>query len=218
MLESRKKEESFYKKGKTVLIKIKDLTKVYGEKKIYNKFSMEIKEECITALLAESGGGKTTLLRIVAGLENYQEGTIEGLLGKKIAFVFQEDRLLPWLTVEQNIAFVLKGCLTEDEIAYKTEDWLKKLQLEEAKHEYPKSLSGGMRRRVALARAFCYPYDLLLLDEPFKGLQRQLKKDILTHLLEQQKKNPKTILWSAHDEEEVKGYVQEIKRIKKGTL
>jgi NitT/TauT family transport system ATP-binding protein len=178
--------------------------------------SFQIEDKKIIGIIADSGVGKTTFLRILAGLERYEKGSISSIMDKRIAYVFQEDRLLPWLTVKENIEFVLEGVVNKDQMQQSILFWLTKLYLYEVRDLYPKALSGGMRRRVALARAFCYPYDLLLLDEPFKGLQKELRHEIMTALLKQNQKSPKAILWSGHDVEELKPYAHEIYRLKEG--
>ena len=98
------------------MIEIKGLCKSYGEDYLYKDFEIEFEEGKVTALLGSSGSGKTTLIRILLGIEKYEKGQILGLENKNIAAVFQEDRLIKWLDVYNNIAFVLKSYINEDEM------------------------------------------------------------------------------------------------------
>ncbi len=128
-------------------------------------FSLDLPETGTVCLLGPSGCGKTTLLRLLAGLVVPQSGRITGLDGRRSAVVFQEDRLLPWETAWQNA--VTRPDPGQRERA---RDWLVRLGLGESLHVRPGELSGGMKRRVAMARALATQADLLLLDEPFTGL------------------------------------------------
>ncbi len=128
-------------------------------------FSLVLPPAGVVCLLGTSGCGKTTLLRLLAGLERPQAGNISGLEGRRIAMVFQEDRLLPWETAEQN-AVTVAGPAGRERAA----QWLDALGLGGSRSRRPAELSGGMKRRVAIARALAAPHDLLLLDEPFAGL------------------------------------------------
>ena len=149
------------------MIEIKDLRFSYGDKKIFDGFSISIPGG-ITCIAGMSGAGKTTLLRIIAGLEKPQAGTITGV-PDKIAYMFQEDRLLSWLTVLGNVEAVLPA--SKKELAAAA---LSDLELTDEMFRLPDDLSGGEKRRAALARALAYAGDLVLLDEPFKGLDEAL--------------------------------------------
>lgn len=142
-------------------MKVQDLCVRYGDKVVLDHFSASF-EPGITLLSGPSGFGKTTLLRTIAGLIIPEKGTITGR-PEKIGFMFQEDRLLPWLNALQNIMIVC-----DDE--QKARHYLKAVELEKEALTMPDALSGGMRRRVSFARALAYDADLLLLDEPFKGM------------------------------------------------
>ncbi|MCB0912533.1 MAG: ATP-binding cassette domain-containing protein [Propionibacteriaceae bacterium] len=128
-------------------------------------FSLDLPETGTVCLLGPSGCGKTTLLRLLAGLAVPGSGRITGLAGRRVAVVFQEDRLLPWETAWQNA--VARPDPGQRERA---RDWLLRLGLGDSLHTRPGELSGGMKRRVAMARALAAQADLLLLDEPFTGL------------------------------------------------
>ena len=151
-------------------MKIKNFCVSYGEKKVLQDFSAEFGEG-ITLLTGPSGFGKTTLLHTIAGLLEPDSGEIIGR-PERISLMFQDDRLLPWLTALQNIEIV---CDDRDRAMY----YLRAVELEKEADSKPGALSGGMRRRVALARALAYESDLLLLDEPFKGMDLPLIKRLV---------------------------------------
>lgn len=146
-------------------MKIEGLNVRYGDKLVLNNFTAEFGHG-ITCIVGPSGYGKTTLLHTIAGLVKYESGTItDG--PERVALMFQDDRLFPWLTALQNITIVCD----DEERAMK---YLKAVELEKEADSKPSSLSGGMRRRVALARALAYGGDMLILDEPFKGMDLPL--------------------------------------------
>ena len=147
------------------MIQIRDLTLRYGDKPVLDRFSLELSDSGLTALTGPSGCGKTTLLRVLAGLERPSAGTVEGIDPTRTAVLFQEDRLLPWRTAEQQIADVLPR-----ERRGEAADWLAFAELEGEGRTRPAALSGGMARRLALARCAALGGSLLLLDEPFTGV------------------------------------------------
>ena len=186
------------------MIEIKHLCKSYQEKMIYKDLNLSFEEKSITSLMAPSGYGKTTLLRILVGLEPYEKGTITGIQNQKIAYVFQEDRLLPWLSVRENIEYVLLSSMTKANDSKKVDDLLELLKLNKEQHQKVTTLSGGMRRRVALGRALAYEGDILVMDEPFRGIDKSLKEQIINGILHLHKQNPFTIICVTHDLEEAK--------------
>lgn len=147
------------------MIKIRNMTLRYGEKLVLDHFSLDLPARGLTALSGPSGCGKTTLLRAMAGLAHPQEGTVDGLDPTRTAFLFQEDRLLPWRTAAQNIADVLPRSQRKEAAR-----WLVFAELEGEAGAYPAALSGGMTQRLALARCAALGGDMLLLDEPFAGV------------------------------------------------
>ena len=159
------------------MIKLLELTLRYGDKLVLDRFSLEIPDRGLTALGGPSGCGKTTLLRVMAGLAKTEGGTVSGVDPARTAFLFQEDRLLPWRTVSQNIADVLPKSR-----AGEVGRWLAFAELEGEGDAYPASLSGGMARRLALARCAALGGELLLLDEPFAGVDSERTARILGQL------------------------------------
>ena len=124
-------------------------------------------QNSISVILGKSGCGKTTLLRILANLESYDQGEISMDRDEKISFVFQEPRLMPWLSVFQNITFGLRKEKIDLE---KIEELMNLIGLKKFEKAYPHQLSGGMQQRVALARALAYDPSIILMDEPFAAL------------------------------------------------
>lgn len=148
------------------MINIKNLSFAYDGCRIFDGFSAELsKSVCI---YGASGRGKTTLMRLIAGLEKPDSGKITGV-PERVSYMFQEDRLLPWFTAEQNVASVL----TRDRKS-EAREWLQRVELSEQADSFPSEMSGGQQRRMSLARALAYEGELLLLDEPFKGLDEAL--------------------------------------------
>lgn len=194
------------------MIEIRHLYKSYGVDRLYEDFNMVIEKGKITSILGPSGCGKTTLLRMIAGLEGYQIGEIIGTRDMTLAMIFQEDRLLPWLSVYDNLDFILKSKYTKDEREEKILNILKLLELEAYKDYMPKALSGGMKRRVAMGRAFVYDADLIIMDEPFKGLDDSLRKQLLIMLKKIWEVGRQTIIMVTHNEEEAKFISQNIYR------
>lgn len=159
------------------MITLEHITVRFGEKTVLEQFSAVLPETGITALAGPSGCGKTTLLRVLAGLQPVDAGRVA--LPGRACLLFQEDRLLPWRTVGRHITDVLskdrRGELGR---------WLAFAGLEGEENAYPSALSGGMARRLALARCAALGGDLLLLDEPFAGVDRTRTERILGYLRE----------------------------------
>ena len=163
---------------------------------VLENFSLSLPPRTV-CLLGESGCGKTTILRLIAGLESPQSGRIYGMEGRRIAYVFQEDRLLPWLTAAENIALILHGKTAREE----SMEWLGRMGMEHHADKRPAELSGGMKRRVAIARALAAQPELLLLDEPFNGLDNERWRDVAAEIT-RASKNGRQIIMITHTEEQ----------------
>ena len=172
-------------------ILIDHISKSYGETVVFRDFSARLPLGEASVITGVSGGGKTTLLRLILGLEMPDEGAITGVPARRAA-VFQEDRLCPQLTALENV-LLIAGRKRERE----ARDMLARLGLGESLAVPAAELSGGMRRRCALARALCAKFDLLTLDEPFKGLDEANRRAAMdaVHALP----GDKTVLLVTHD-------------------
>ena len=178
-------------------MQVTDLTLSFGEKQVLDRFSLKIPQG-VTVLSGPSGCGKTTLLRVIAGLEHPQSGQVEGITPAETAFLFQEDRLFPWRTVEQHLTDILPRSRWDE-----VPRWIALAGLEGEEHRRPAALSGGMRRRVAIARALAAPARVYLMDEPLKGLDRDTKQAVLS-LIREETRNGLLVLVT-HDPEEARG-------------
>ena len=161
------------------MIFVRDLCVSFGEKAVLEHFSLDIPRRGITALRGPSGCGKTTLLRVLAGLEKPDSGCVEGVTAEHTAMLFQSDRLLPWRTAQQHILDVLPREKWSEAARY-----LDMVELTGEEHAYPRQLSGGMCRRLALARCLALPGALYLLDEPFAGVDPARALRIMERLRE----------------------------------
>lgn len=181
---------------------LKKIGKKYDGVEIYKDFDLTLNEGIITCIMGPSGCGKTTLLNMIGGLIKPDSGLMEGFEGKRFSYVFQETRLLPWKTVEGNLDFVLDHSLPKEERKALTDNLLKMVKMEAFANYYPSQLSGGMAQRVSIARAFAVPSDIILMDEPFSGIDINLKQTMLQHFLEIWKNDRRTILYVTHDVDE----------------
>lgn len=159
------------------MIRIENACLSYGEKRVLDGFSLELPKAGITAFTGPSGCGKTTLLRLLGGLAAPDSGRVTGIHPEQTAFLFQDSRLLPWRTAEQHIADVLPRNRRGE-----VEAWLRFAELEGEGARYPADLSGGMARRLALARCAALGGELLLLDEPFTGVDGERRGRLMQRL------------------------------------
>ena len=157
------------------MIEMHDLTVTYDGRDVLHKVTLTVPDGAHIALMGPSGCGKTTLLRVLAGLRAPDGGSVRVSPGR-IACVFQEPRLLPWRTAAENVNAVLSD---RAQTMPQARAWLERLELGEAAEQYPAALSGGMQQRVAIARALAYDAPVLLLDEPFRGLDAALRARVI---------------------------------------
>lgn len=186
-------------------IRIRSLTKRFGKQVIFDHYRVDIPFGKVTMITGSSGCGKTTLLRIIAGLDTRYQGEVIGV-PERLSYMFQEDRLLPWFTVRQNIEFVLKDLMSTEQMSISIKSILENVFLTGHEDKYPAKLSGGMKRRVAMARAFAYPSELLLMDEPFKGLDTKLKQELMLLFKKLYVDKNKTAILVSHDESVINGF------------
>ena len=147
------------------MISFRNVSVKYDDKYIISDLSLDFPEKGAVCLFAPSGSGKTTILRLLSGLLKPSSGRISGLQGKKLALLFQENRLLPQLSALENLKLILPKERQHEALL-----WLEKMGLADSAHKTPLQMSGGMNRRLAIARTLAYGGDVYLLDEPFQGL------------------------------------------------
>lgn len=193
------------------MIKIRDLIKKFNDHYVFNNLNLDIESDKITVILGKSGCGKTTLLRLISNLEKYDSGSIN-TNNLKFSYVFQEPRLFPWLTVFENIQAITN--LPSDEI-YRM---IRMVDLEKFSNSYPDELSGGMKSRVSLARAFAYKPNFLLMDEPFSNLDDFTRIKMQEELLKLYNKENVGILFVTHNIDEALTIADKIIVLKKGKI
>ncbi len=180
-------------------LEIKNLTMTYPGITVFKNLDFSFDEGKITCLLGPSGCGKTTLLNLLAGTVKPDSGSITPDTTGKVAFLFQESRLLPWMTVLGNVTYLMDRHMNEKEKKDMGNDLIRRVGLEGFEKSYPSELSGGMERRVSLARALGKNASLFLMDEPFSSLDDSLK-DRMTELMKELfSRDKKTVIHITHD-------------------
>lgn len=203
---SHKKKGEYEKLENNNILMIKEITKSYGKQKVLENISFNLNESERICIYGKSGIGKTTLLRIIAGLEKADSGKIT-FVGK-VSMVFQEDRLLENTDVYTNLYCVLGSRFDKAE----ADMHLKEVGLEGAGNKIVSELSGGMKRRVAIVRCMMKSSEIILLDEPFKGLDTILKDNIIRYMVKYL--NGRAVIMVTHDISEAEKIQAEIIEIK----
>lgn len=178
-------------------IEFKNVTKKFGDEEIIKNFSYVFDDKKTNFIIGPSGIGKTTIMRIILGLEKSYSGEVSGLEGLKKSAVFQDDCLCDNLSVYLNIRLVTGNTDKEG-----IKNSLEEMGLGEVLNKRARELSGGMKRRVAILRALSADFDTLIMDEPFKGLDRETKEKIMEIVIRET--GEKTIILVTHDVEELK--------------
>ncbi len=185
------------------MIEIKNLSLSYEGERVIEGFSLKLSAGDKIALMGPSGCGKTSLLSAIAGLLKPEKGSIK--LGGRVSVVFQEPRLLPWLSALENINVVLSDSA---ETLPEAGKWLEAVGLGDAADKLPSELSGGMRQRVGIARALAFGSDILLLDEPLKGMDADTEESV-AELIRSSAKD-KTLILVTHDEAEARAFADKL--------
>ncbi len=181
-------------------LRLTNINKSYNDLEVLRNFSIDFIPGSINCVLGPSGCGKTTLLNIISGLTEW-EGSND-FKGKDTSYIFQEDRLLPWKTVKENIRFILQSKYNGQELEEVISKYVDLIELENFSSYYPHQLSGGMKRRVSIARAFSYPSEVVLLDEPFKGIDISLKLSLMSSIRKIWDIERRTLIYVTHDIDE----------------
>jgi ABC-type nitrate/sulfonate/bicarbonate transport system ATPase subunit len=185
---------------------------------VLNNISFKIGANEIVAVLGPSGSGKTTLLKLISGILRPDSGTI-GISSRRMGYVFQDHRLLPWRTAADNIALALKAAgLTPEEASKKALFWLERLGLKGYAGYYPGQLSGGMVQRVSIARAFAVQPEIMLMDEPLSNLDMGLADSLLRDLKEVLADCRSTTVYVTHEYGEALTIADRIFQLERQTL
>lgn len=179
-----------------MILKVENVNKRFNDNWVLKDFSLEIGKKEMVCIIGPSGCGKSTLLNIISGIVKPSEGQVVNN-SLKTSYVFQEDRLLPWKNVYDNIRIVNEDSTKENCLRL-----IGKVGLKGFEKYYPSELSGGMRQRCSIARAFNYEADLLLMDEPFKSLDYNLRLNMIQHLLKIWESTKKSIAFVTHEIDE----------------
>ena len=164
------------------MIRFRNVNVSFGGRTVLKDVSFEVQDHETVAVLGSSGSGKTTLLRLIAGTVKPDRGTVE-VDSPKIGFIFQDHRLLPWRTAQDNIALPRRAAgKPREEARRRARSWMDRLGLQGFYDYYPRQLSGGMTQRVSIARAFALEPDIMLMDEPFSSLDASLADALLRDL------------------------------------
>ncbi|WAW14341.1 ATP-binding cassette domain-containing protein [Peptostreptococcus equinus] len=177
-------------------IKFNSVSKYYGDKLILDNLKLNIENKSIFFIQGKSGIGKTTIFRLILGLEQADKGEILGIGNRKIGSVFQDDLLIDNISVLANLRLVNKD-INRDSIV----NYLKDIDVNVDLFTKISQLSGGMKRRISILRSILYDCDTIIMDEPFKGLDRETKEKIMSFVL--RNTIDKTLIVISHDNREV---------------
>jgi NitT/TauT family transport system ATP-binding protein len=186
------------------VLKVTDVSLAYGAEPVLENVSLEIAAGAFASLVGPSGSGKTSILRAITGLQKPLAGTVTLAVDRNdVGFLFQDDALLPWRTARQNVALGLRIRNVAKEAALAEADaWLSRLGLAGFEERYPRELSGGQRKRVAIAQVLALKPKLLLMDEPFASLDAIVRARITQELVDWVERERMTVLLVTHDLEE----------------
>lgn len=181
------------------MINFSNINISFNERNLYKDFSISFNENSINFIMGESGVGKTTLIKHLK----------DELLtkGNRISITFQESRLIPWKNVYKNLEIVIKDKFNKDERKKIIKEILDNLNLKGTESLFPHELSGGMKQRISIARAILFDGDIFIMDEPFKGLDKDNKEKVIKFLKDYFKSREKTVVIISHDINEVREFV-----------
>ena len=181
------------------MIKFQNVSISFSGKSVLNDISFVINSHESVAILGPSGSGKTTILKLIAGTLKPDSGSVE-IHSRRIGYVFQDHRLLPWRTALDNVALVLKASgIEKTQVREKAKAWMNLMRLHNYYNYYPRQLSGGMIQRVSIARALAVEPEIMLMDEPFSSLDNALADSLLRQLKQVLSNYRTTVVYVSHD-------------------
>ncbi|MCC3869766.1 ABC transporter ATP-binding protein [Terrisporobacter mayombei] len=188
--------------NKEDLISINNINKKFNEKVVFKNFNIDFYKNKVNCIIGKSGCGKSTLLNIISGIIPNDNENFETIEKYGVSYIFQEDRLVDWLTVGENITLVVKKLYNKKMSDELCEKYLDLVGIKEYKNYYPQMLSGGLRQRVNIARAFIYPSKIVIMDEPFKSIDVINKEIIMNNFKKILEREERTVLFVTHDIDE----------------
>jgi NitT/TauT family transport system ATP-binding protein len=185
-----------------MILEINNINKSYNKNVIFKDFSIKFYKNKVNCILGKSGCGKSTLLNIISGIIKNDSSEFENLESIGISYIFQEDRLIDWLTVEENIRLIAKNHYEKRELDKEIDKYLSLVEITDYKNYYPQMLSGGIRQRVNIARGLIYPSKIIIMDEPFKSIDISNKKIIIDNFNDILNTEKRTVIFVTHDIDE----------------
>ena len=188
--------------NKENIISIKNINKKFNNKIIFENFNIDFYENQVNCIIGKSGCGKSTLLNIISGIIKNDDEKFETIEKYGVSYIFQDDRLIDWLTVGENITLVVKKMYNKKKCDDLCNKYLSLVGIKEYKNYYPQMLSGGLRQRVNIARAFIYPSKIIIMDEPFKSIDVINKEIIMNNFRKIIENEKRTVLFVTHNIDE----------------
>ena len=188
--------------NKEEMISVKNINKKFNEKVVFKDFNIDFYKNEVNCIIGKSGCGKSTLLNIISGIIPNDKDGFETIEKYGVSYIFQDDRLIDWLTVSENISLVVKKLYNKKISEELCDKYLDLVGIKEYKNYYPQMLSGGLRQRVNIARDFIYPSKIIIMDEPFKSIDVINKEIIMNNFKQILEREERTVLFVTHDIEE----------------
>lgn len=199
-------------------LEMKNVCKNYKKTEVLKNVDFFLKKGKIAGLTGPSGAGKSTFLKIISGIETPDRGKVK-TNRKRLGYIFQEPRLIPWINISDNIVFPLKACGESLKNAEKkAKEYIRLVELEGFEKNYPEELSGGMKQRVSIARALACEPGLILMDEPFTGLDKNLKDKMIELVESCILKNKSSAIIVTHEPHEISQIVSDFFTLSGGKL
>ena len=192
-------------------LKLNNIFKTFNESPVIKNLNIEFELGKVTCLFAPSAFGKTTLLNIISGVDDDFVGEVVKKDNLKTSYIFQDERLMPWKNVVENIEFTMDS---KEGVSY----FINLVGLVGHEKKYPKQLSGGLKQKVAIAQALAHDPDILIMDEPFKGLNNEIKKELIEKIIPYIKSKKRITIFVTHDEVEASLFADKTFKLNKQPL